>query len=810
MKKHILPFFIITIFSAFSIAAESQSSDLLLKMARSEWNDVQLQTHGLIDSDLDKETIENKVKQAVIWLEAANRLSPGNEEVLGDMEYLYRSEMIDDPGRAMDALIKYSELNPKDNLCVDGWLKYRLGELNKLNDRDYFIESMQQSLEEYPMVLSDMLTLRGIFALEQGDFDKAASFYESAWRLWAYNTDAAARLLSLPLPQINSEDESITEEQKVQWQAEVEQNHITRTVYYHIMSLTNNPVNLDDAISLADMLYSLNKYEKAAILYQHGIKLLQSAGTDEATELLNGFYFKAGICLFNSGEYLKTLDVLSNIKMSDTIDLPSTAFEIMALKKTDKKDDAELLIAKIDKYAENISSGKIEVENIDQVNFDLAWLYCFAVEDFGKAIKFANEIKPDKDGNLSSLLAYIQVRSGSIYEANVTLKKCVAGSPLTEFASALISLNNSQTEEASESLINTITSSPGVLYTFAMAKLEEINQSAKQQLSQPDIIDSINSQISEELLNKAFTPEKYIQFSINPHQNIYDYNETIYADISVTNTSQLNQAFGAGSLIDPYVYIYAEVLPKVNAKSIKPKVIPLSVKYLAQNPELKPGFSNTVKGIINIGKLDEILQLYPQLAYKIKLNCVPMPVVSDGKISSSLLEPSNVIIERKAFKPTPQRLSSYFDMLRTGNADERIEAGILFAGILKENQLAAQGKLFYQSTKLDYARTLKAILANTSHENPLIRAWTIYALDGLLKDKNVLNVITSKLEDSDWFVRLAALNVLKKSVNISSVIDWFNENETDETILRQIKLWKQQKWETIDVPFELPEEKDEN
>ena len=808
MKKEILICLTLILPLSYLHAGEIQSDELLFKMAQDEWSVVQLQSHELSDSNLTTDQMEQKVKQAVIWLEVANRLIGKNKYVLGNLEYLYRSEMVNDPGRAMNTLIEYSDICPKDNLCVDGWMKYRLSQLNQRSHRDYFIESMEQNLSDYPMVLSDMLTLRGIFAAEQGGIDKAAHFYENAWNIWPYNIDAASRLLSLPLPQVSIDDPSISIDQKQMLEQQIEQNYLLRSIYYHVMSLTNNPNNVDAAVGLADLLYSLNKFEKAALFYSHGVKLLNEIDAENPNQqVLNGLAFKQAICLFNSGKYLECDDLLSRIVNKEKIDLPIAALSILTLKKLDKAQEAVNLIERVNIYANSLIKDENDIEKANQVHSDLAWLYCFAAEDMQQAISHAGMIKQDDSGEMSPLLAYLQLKAGEFEDARDTLSKCPPDNPLSLFTSALMELNDSRTEEASELLELSLVSSPGLLYSVIEAKIKQVNSQAISNDVHDDVVDSILNQFSEEILDIAFNPELYIQYSINPTQNFYKYDDAIIADLSITNISQVDRILGPTTMIDPYIYIYGEIVPAVKG-DIKPKVFPISLRYLAQEPVLRPGFSNIVQDVLNIGKLDDILSVYPQMGYKIKFHCIPSPYIDNGKILSNTpkLTPEPVVIERRAFNASPQRLSSYYTMLRTGQPDDRIRAARLFAAILKENQLAAKNKLFYKSVKLDYKKTVKSILANISHENPSIRAWTVYSLKGLLKeDKSVINQVTAKLDDSDWFVRLMALNVLHKVVNIDSVVKWFAENEKDETILRQIHLWQGEKWEKIEVPFDIPD-----
>ena len=106
MKKVLIIIFGLLFLSPILIAGEIDSASHLRGLARSQWSAVELQGKGLVRTELTKEQVSNQVRQAVVWLEAADRLEDNNKYVLADLEYLYRSEMIDDSGRGMAALVR--------------------------------------------------------------------------------------------------------------------------------------------------------------------------------------------------------------------------------------------------------------------------------------------------------------------------------------------------------------------------------------------------------------------------------------------------------------------------------------------------------------------------------------------------------------------------------------------------------------------------------------------------------------------------------------------------------------------------------
>ncbi|MCG8338703.1 MAG: hypothetical protein MJE63_29700, partial [Proteobacteria bacterium] len=502
------------------------------------------------------------------------------------------------------------------------------------------------------------------------------------------------------------------------------------------MSLTNNPNNLSDSIALADILYALNKFEKASLLYSHSIKLLtDSAEANKGEELLKGLQFKNAISLFNAGKYQECFNLTVAINSKAQNDLPTFAFSVLALKKLDKLEQAQKIIEKVDSLSQGLLSGIEDSDLLGQANANLAWFYCFAADQPEKAYNYSIKISKDERGNLPSLRGYIQLLKGDIEQARVTISKCDPGDPLAIFTSAILAINDSQTEKGAELLSLAVNSAPGAVYSFIDEKLKQIDYSSDN-INLTDTVDLMLEDVSSEMLDMAHEPAKYVSFGINPSQKYYKFYDVMLADLSVINQSKEDRIVGQGTFIDPYVYVYAEIVPSLKGK-VKPKVVPISLRYLAQEPVIRPGFSNSFVETLNNDKLDAILKKYPQMAYKIKFQCVPFPYIDNGNVRSMIpqLKPESVVVERKAFIPSPQKLTSYFKMLRSGQPDERIKAVMLFSSILKENKLAAQGKLFYKSVKLDYDKTIKTIASNLSHEDHLIRAWTVYHCDGHLNNK---------------------------------------------------------------------------
>ncbi len=802
MKKAL--FFIFVFFLIFSVseAGEINSSDRLRGLARSLWSAVELQ--GLSDTELTLEQQREHVQQSVIWLETAHRLSENDKYVLSDLEYLYRSEMINDPGRAMDALKSYSNLAPEDNLCVSGWMNYCLDMLNTQLARSNYINSMLENLMEYPKVQSDMITLLGTYSLEQGEVDRAASTFEYAWKLWPYNIDAGARLISLPQPEPDAQNANLSETQLEQMKNQLAENSMFQRFYFLVVLLTCDPGKANVSLELAEMLYSLDRFSDSVIFYDHFLKLLK----DDTEQDYTGIKLKAAVCYYISQDYDSVIGITDEILATYPQDIPSAAFKILAMKSKGLATEADIFASNFEKL---LVQQQLSQEQESLRKLELLWYYVFAKNDLERALPIADSIGPDSEGIMPEILGYFRAVSGKVTDHEKFLEQFPPESALNCFALAHLSEQAGNIQQAYKYILQAKEFSPGVLYSFINEYSVALRQ--KGNIPEPEVstnaIDAILRQFNRASLEMVFNPEKFVRCNVTAARKMVEYTDEIPIDILLTNVSSSEIAVGPQMFIDPHVLLSAEVSRIIPGAEKDVVRIPLGLRYLSQRPLLRPGFSNSFREIVNYGELGDFLDSSPQVDCEIKFFSTIMPYIDDkGKIVSmrpQLAQPA-LVVRRQAVVLTAQRVTLNYKLLLDGQPDEKVNAVRLFTGLLKEARLANAGELPYKPRVLDYDRTILAVLANLKDSDPLVRAWTAYHLSGLLDDKQVVDALSGLIRDNNWFVRLMVLNALKQSVKIDTVLDWFIKNETDETVLRQVQLWLDQPWQTKPLPFDFPTE----
>ncbi len=810
MKKHFIVYIALFYLASILSAGEVNASRRLSGMARALWTPVELHSKGLVSSDMSKSQIDTSVRQAVIWLEAAERLESGNKMILADLEYLYRSEMIDDPGRALKALTAYSNTQPEDNICVSNWMQYCLDKLDQQSQREIFINSMLENLQPYPKVQSEMISLLGVYAAQQGKLDRAASLFEYAWKVWPYNLDAGAKLLALPRPDFVDPEGQLSDIEKQELSYQYDQQEQFRTVYYLVMSLLADPGDVEVALDLADILFNLNKFAGSELCYGHCVSLLVKDNDEVNPEELTGLRFKQAVCAYNTKDYNLAHNILSEILKGSPADIPAAAFAVMSMTKIGDSAEAHEFT---DKFLASSDLQRLVQSGDRQCCLDLAWFYAFVQEDTKKAYDLLVKAGPDSEGNMPALMGYLEVVSGVFSTSEDYLNKYELNSPANIFALAKLYSVNGQFEKAYDLCQLALNSSPGVLYARINDLLVSIREQAGISYAQSsDLIDAAVSKLNSKQLSLALQPELFMQCSSRTSRKIYEFGEDIILDISTVNISSFELPLGPETFFDPYVYYQAKVTPKIPGVKSEAIIVPLGLSYLAQIPVLRPGFANSYQQVISSGPIGQILGDSPQISFEIVFDCIPAPLIDKEQILISAcpaLVSSSEPVERAAFNPTPQRLSLYYKMLQEGKEEEKIQAAYLFAGLLKESIASREGKLAYKPRIVDYDRTVDAIITNLKDSTWQVRAWTAHSLDGLLNDKKIVNALSTLLKDPDWFVRLMVLNTLRRSVKIDTVIDWFAENETDPTIQRQISIWKSTPWSVEPLPFGLPGSKQE-
>jgi len=810
-------------------------------MARDLWAPVELQSFNYTNTRISTAEAQYRLRQACILLETAVEMDKTYVPAWLDLVSLYTSPIIDDPGRALGALIQYSRIIPDDQVPVENWIRYRLNSLNERKEREYFLRLSLTQMRSYPYVQSEILEELAILALEKGDKDGARGLFTQAASVSAYNFDALARLFEIgaPEPPVSPQDTpEIIEARKKAFIQQVE----IQTIRRWRLQLLANPYDLQATLNLIDVLESYGRDELAQNFYPHVFRLLKSMPPQPA--LLGQMQLKQLVGLYKLEEYKNCVRTASEILKDRPDDLLINGIMGMALQKLGLPEEAKQVLDQAAKKSVNslyfTKPGIIASQPPTgpaqgyQPNLpaELAWFFCFIKPQPLEALKYAQDVYHRSAGNSRALntLAYALTMNNQLDKAEELLKNSKdPNDPIAALAWTGILLKRNDKDTALKRLQAVNLNRAGILADTIKDKIKELSPpqppdetTAPPAQPPPDNIALI---LQNEFDNKELLlpdkPQDYIFSCMRFNTDTFNYGEPIFVQIYLTNISESNLQLGPGCFLDPHVFIVAELMPTglpetaTNQQSAQPRsqgmLIPLVHRYLNQSPVLAPGRSNLVTECLNVGQLRQILQQHPQQTYQITFRMFLDPIINpDGTIVGRIaqLQPKPFTVIRKGFTPTRSRLSAQEQFITAGTTQQRIQAANLLSGLIQEAQLAQNGTLAYRSQPLDIAALGGLLPENLNYTDPRVRGWCAYALGKteLSPQAPVTHKLITLLEDKNWFVRLMTAQTLVSVADLTEYLRWTTITDENEIVKRQAQFYLQKPWEIVEVPMNIPEE----
>lgn len=816
----------------------------LFVMARDLWAPVELQSFNYTTTRISNAEAQYRLRQACIFLETAVEMDKTNSAAWLDLVSLYTSPIIDDPGRALGALIQYSRIIPEDQVPVETWIRYRLNSLSERKEREYFLRLSLSQMRSYPYVQSEILEELAILALEKGDKDGARGLFSQAASASVYNYDALARLfeIGLPKPPVSPQDtpEIIEARQKaVNLQIELQKIRRWR------LKLHANPYDLQAALNLIDTLESYGLDKLAQNFYPHVFRLFKLIPPQP--NLLGQMQLKQLVGLYKLGEYKTCVRTAGEILKERPDDLLINGIMGMALQKLGLPEEANQVLDQAVKKSVNAlyftQPGIIasQPSNVPaqgyQTNLpaELAWFFCFIKPQPLEALKYAQDSYQRSDANPRALhtVAYALNMNNQFDQAEELLKSSKdPNDPIAALAWTGILLKRNDKNAALKRLQDVNLNRAGILADTIQDKIKELSPPPPQpETAAPDAppapspADNITRILQTEFDDKELLlpdkPQDYVYCCMRFNADTFNYGDPILIQIYLTNISESNLQFGPGCFLDPHVFIVAEVMPTglpetaIPRQSTSPQskgtLIPLVHRYLNQNPVLAPGRSNVVTECLNVGQFRQTLQQHPQQTYQITFRMFLDPVINpDGTIVGRIaqLQPKPVTVIRRGFSPTRNRLSAQEQFITSGTAQQRIQATNIISGLIQEAGLSQNGTLTYRSRPIDIAALWGLLPDNLNYTDPRVKGWCAYALGktGLTPQASATHQLVTLLEDKNWFVRLMSTQALVSVADLTEYLRWSNITDENEIVKRQAQFYLQKPWEVIEIPMNIPEE----
>ena len=847
----IVLFLILILTLPFSIAVGQDQSDNypddslhLYAMARDLWSPVELQSLNYTPVEFDSLRIERRLRRACLLLEAAVAMDGANTAAWRDLLNIYISEPVNDPGRTIGALVQYSLAETRDHGPVDAWLRYQLDGFSERKAREFFLQQSYSQLANYPVIQAEILVELGILALEKGDTDTARDNFAKAFSLSKYNFNALALWLELP-PATPQHLPEASAEHIEQQQQRSEMVRLLHTVLRWRRQLLANPYDLQAVLELIGVLENNGGDRLTQQYYNHALRLIglmsRQPGLEEELRL------KQLVGAYKSGQYHSCLKISAEALKKQPDDLLLNGIKALALKEIGMSEEAEEILSRVADKAIREREGEREREigvSGRDLQTELAWFFCFIEPDPARSLEYAQRTYQDckDDPRALNTLAYACTLNDHWDRAEELLKETDPNDPVAALAWSRLYLARDDKEAALQSLRTVNINRAGILAVAIERELQqielkidtELKSDAEQTTAQPttdttdtetaeatpQVLDYIELTLKSEFEGSDLLlperPQDYIQCRLRLKNDVFSYADPLSAKIYLTNISDTTLVLGPKSFLDPHILIAAEVTPgkhRAAVRSIRsdsPNLIPLAHRYMNRNMILLPGVSISVTETLNIGPLRKILRKHPQQSFRIGFYVFLDPIVNEkGDIVGRIpeIQPKPVTVTRRAYIPTLDRLKAQQNFLRDGTPGQRIRATRLLAGLLLEAELAKKGPLAYRPRRLNTQAIRDMIIANLDHTDYRVQAWSVYALGGLELGASdpTLEKLGRMFNHPQWFVRFMTAYALSPGVDLTEYLRWaaFDENDI---VKRQALFLRNNKWEVIDVPLEIPED----
>ncbi len=866
----ILVFLILTVnpIAAQEDAAFPKDAQRLWELARDLWAPVELQASGYIPVRSQPHIAEINIRQGCLLLEAAVELDPENAAAWHDLLVLYTSDAVNDPGRAMEALINYNQLKPRDTLPVETFVQYRRQNLNDRPTREQYLIQTIPGLREYPYIQSIMYSQLGILTYDKGDQDTARAYFEQAFTVSNYNDEALAHILALDWPQVDETNPNLTPEQI---QNQIQVNELRKKMFLILrwrLRVLNNPYDFQALMNLIAILEKFGYQNLTQVYYDHAHALLTvpqlPIGYDipNRSGLAKEIRFKQMVSCYVGTLYDECITIAQSMLKRYPDDLLVNGLMAKAMLKLNPDAagaEASLLLSHAaDRAMRKLRNpDKLDAQTFYQLQSELAWFFCFFDPDPVRALQYARTLPSGasavnhnwligRDSSAvsrsNSILAYAHVVNNQWQKAEELLRMADPNDPVSALTEAKIRIHKNQNAEAVQILQNVELNSCGILAEPIETLLPELQpdvapadsamgalppvtapftapgpapaDNAAATPEQPDPIETaLATEFSNNDLRIVKTPENVILCSMWLSSDIFQYGSPINAKIYLTNVSDTHNqetavVLAPNNFLDPHLLITAHVYPAPDEQGAKNKPLILAHRYLIQKRILEPGQSNVIEENLCIGPLRKILEENPRQSYRITFTLYldPVPDDQDGFQSKiATLQPKPVTVTRRAFIPTTQRMNEYTRALQNGTPDERIKAVRLFAALLREMKIAPQR---YRNRSLNSKVIRQMIAKNLSHSDFRVRAWAAQTLAALSPlDPEEAKYMGDLISDKNWFVRFMAIQTLSSTIDLAEYFRWSETLEKHAVLKRQIQLLRGMPWQVEKLPeITLPQE----
>jgi len=718
-------------------------------------------------------------------------------------------------------------------------IRYLLDRLNSREDRERLLQDLLARLGGKNAALDSQLhTLLGLLMVEKADFKAAQTHFIRAYFNNRCNKLAFAKLAELAPEQVGP------------------------TLYLEHLRLVlrENPIDIEVALAFAQYAERLQLYEIAAAAYQYSADLFSYLYPGQA--LPPNIYLPWLISNYNTtqnqpasrqaGQH-KCLQIAQVVRRSGRFDILVEAIAGKAAAKIGNIDEASRIFQAAEARAQQLlipvtrdprSVTRTTSDGSRATMEQLAWFYCFALQDEGKALHWANKaFSTDPNSPVAAdLLAYALVMNQQLEWAKPLIERDPALGPrsagtlrepndehtqIADLVQAEIALANGQKDSAIETLMNALAYDPGSLAAEqAKEILAKLGQKYRPPVDCDSILKAMRNNFGQAVVAEFISPDKAISVQFNTDGSEFPYGSEFGGTVAIANNSSEPLVISDDGLFKGNIRIDVNISGDINKKISRL----ISHKIAPANALIEPGKSFRFSLPLVTGELRRILLSYPQASLDIEFTLYlgppaqdKLPITNGAPLRGvpHQLPSAKVVVKRPGIDLTSAYLRNRFNSISTGQIGPKIKIAELFVGLLKEQRAMAEHGTLYRYKYANWMPSfLKSALLQESGLllNPADDQWPVKVLTmaemlwdpalgprgavplrepSLPLDFELINAVAKNLNDPYWPVRMMAVYLLAKGSapdqvgsglaamsrsGFDKVLDWSAKNDSNSLV----------------------------
>jgi len=728
-----------------------------------------------------------ELEQAVTLLKATIELDDTAQYVLDDMIMLIARDQGRNYTELMGQLFGRYVDNEADLYVVRSAVDYLLKGTSTREEREKVLGGLLQAVGgRNNMVASELATKLGLLQLEKPDIETAQKFFIAAYNYNNYNRVAFSKLVELLGDQIKP------------------------TIYLGQLRLLlrENPLDIETALSLAGRCEQYGLYDTAAQVYRYCAELFTYLYPSES--LPSAIYLPWAVSCYNTEhQQQQCLNILAQVRNSGKFDLLLEAVAgKAALKMGQEQLGRQILQSAAARAAEILSNrpGEQPDSRASVTSEQMAWFYCFVMPDANKAVVWANRAYSSQPNSpvAAGILAYALVMNKQTDWPKLLIDN-YERTQISELALAGIEFASGRDDSAVAILKSAIERDPGSLAAErAKQVLAEHGVKYAPAVDAGTVLSSLKAEFGEQVVPKFVTPDKMVRLGLKFRGTRFSYGAELEGQVKIENIWTEPLWISDDGMLKGDIRIDAVVSGDLQQRIQKV----VSMRVLPSKP-IEPGRSLFVPVHLQSGRLGQLLQTHPQALLKIEFTVYMDPVVEKGgQVHNRIVDiaPGRALIERAKVELSAKYLQNRLDSLVKGRRNQKVRAGLLFAGLLKELQSTAEGEPPYPLMYAEWMPQLltSALVRNLEDDDWTVRVQTMASMLGLSLDYELTRAVAKNLHNSYWPCRLTALYLLARTdgPSFSKVLNWAAKYDSNRYVRQMARALGEQFGSTAEQPVD--------